>query len=51
MKLKSVSRNPRRTSEQTLRGILNYAKDTVYGREHHFAEILAAKDDKELYSL
>ncbi len=51
MKLKSVSRNPRRASEQTLRGILNYAKDTVYGREHHFAEILAAKDDKELYAL
>ena len=51
LKLKSVSRNPRRTSEQTLRGILNYAKDTVYGREHHFAEILAAKDDKELYAL
>ena len=51
MKLKSVSRNPRRTSEQTLRGILTYAKDTVYGREHHFAEILAAKDDKELYAL
>ena len=51
LKLKSVSRNPRRTSEQTLRGILNYAKDTVYGREHHFSEILAAKDDKELYAL
>ena len=51
LKLKSVSRNPRRTSEQTLRGILTYAKDTVYGREHHFADILAAKDDKELYAL
>lgn len=51
LKLKSVSRNPRRASEQTLRGILNYAKDTVYGREHHFAEILAAKDDTELYAL
>ncbi|MBR0310642.1 MAG: GH3 auxin-responsive promoter family protein [Paludibacteraceae bacterium] len=51
LKLKSVSRNPRRTSEQTLRGILNYAKDTVYGREHHFAEILSAKNDKELYAL
>lgn len=51
LKLKSVSRNPRRTSEQTLRGILNYAKDTVYGREHHFADILTAKDDKELYAL
>ena len=51
LKLKSVSRNPRCASEQTLRGILNYAKDTVYGREHHFADILAAKDDKELYAL
>ena len=51
LKLKSVSRNPRRASEQTLRGILNYAKDTVYGREHHFADILAANDDKELYAL
>ena len=51
LKLKSVSRNPRRASEQTLRGILTYAKDTVYGREHHFADILAAKDDKELYAL
>ena len=51
LKLKSVSRNPRRASEKTLRGILTYAKDTVYGREHHFADILAAKDDKELYAL
>ena len=29
LKLKSASKNPRKTSEQTLRGILTYAKDTV----------------------
>ena len=51
LKLKSASRHPRRTSEQTLRGILTYAKDTVYGKEHHFDEILAAKNDTELYAL
>ncbi len=51
LKLKSVSKNPRKASEQTLRGILEYAKDTVYGKEHHFEEILKAKDDKELYEL
>ena len=51
LKLKSVSKNPRQTSENTLRGILTYAKDTVYGREHNFAQILEAKSDKELYEL
>jgi hypothetical protein len=51
LKLKSASKNPRKTSEQTLRAILSYAKDSVYGREHHFAEILQAKNDTELYEL
>ena len=51
LKLKSASRNPRKTSEQTLRGILTYAKDTEYGKEHHFAEIIKAKTDEELYAL
>ena len=51
LQLKKVCRNPRKASEQTLRGILTYAKDTVYGKEHHFAEILEAKNDKELYEL
>ncbi|MBQ9339873.1 MAG: GH3 auxin-responsive promoter family protein [Paludibacteraceae bacterium] len=51
LNLKRASRNPRNTSEKTLRGILEYAKDTVFGKEHHFAEILAAHDDEELYSL
>ena len=34
LKLKSVSKNPRKASENTLRGILNYSKDTVYGKDH-----------------
>lgn len=50
LKLKSVSRNPRKASEQTLRVILTYAKDTEYGREHGFADILEAKTDTELYA-
>lgn len=50
-KLKRVSRNPRKASEKTLRAILNYAKDSVYGKEHHFSEILKAKTDEELYRL
>lgn len=47
--LKKASKQPRKYQENTLRGILNYAKDTVYGKEHHFDEILEAKDDVELY--
>lgn len=50
LKLKSASRNPRKAAEKTLRAILEYAKDTEYGQEHHFAEILAAKNDTELFS-
>ena len=44
-----ATKNPRKASEQTLRGILTYAKDTVYGKEHKFDYILEAKDDTELY--
>ncbi len=51
LKLKSASRNPRKASEKTLRAILEYAKDTEYGKKHHFAEILGAKNDTELYAL
>lgn len=49
--LKKASKNPRETSAKTLRGVLDYAKDTVYGKEHHFADILAAKDNEELFKL
>jgi hypothetical protein len=47
--LKKASKNPRKCQEKTLRDILTYAKDTVYGKEHHFSEILEAQDDIELY--
>lgn len=47
--LKRASKNPRKSQEKTLRGILTLAKDTVYGREHDFAYILGAEDDTELY--
>ena len=48
-KLVKASKNPRKASEQTLRGILAYGKDTEFGREHDFEYILDAKDDVELY--
>lgn len=51
MKLRRASKQPRKTAEKTLRKILTYAKDTVYGKEHHFEEILQAKTDVELYRL
>ena len=50
-KLKKVSKDPRKASEKTLRQILTYAKDSVYGKEHHFADILKATTDEELYRL
>ncbi len=48
-KVAHASRRPRKTQETTLRRILNYAKDTVYGREHHFEDILQAKTPEELF--
>lgn len=51
LSLKKASKDPRKTSEKTLRGILEYAKDTVYGREHHFDEILKAQTPEELFKL
>ncbi|MCQ2176245.1 MAG: GH3 auxin-responsive promoter family protein [Bacteroidales bacterium] len=49
LKLKSASRDPRKSQEKTLRAILKYGKDTLFGKEHKFAYILKAKDDIELY--
>ena len=49
--LKKVSKNCARSTENTLRGILEYAKDSEWGKAHNFAQILAAKTDKELYEL
>lgn len=50
LSLKRASKNPRKEQEKTLREILTYARDTEYGKEHHFAEILEAKTDIELYA-
>ena len=38
-------------SENTLRQILNISKNTVYGKEHHFEEILAAPTNEEFFAL
>ena len=50
LKLKKASRNPRKSQEKCLRDILNYGKDTVYGKEHRFSYILEAKTADELFS-
>ncbi len=50
-KLKRACRKPRKSAESTLRKILAYAKDTVYGKEHNFEKILKAKSDFELFRL
>jgi hypothetical protein len=47
--LVKADKNPRKSSEKTLRAILTYAKDTVYGKEHDFDYILQAPTDTELY--
>ena len=44
-----ASKDPQKASEKTLRDILTFAKDTVYGREHKFDYILQATDAQELY--
>lgn len=42
---------PRIHQAKTLRAILENAKDTVYGKEHHFDEILAADSDFHMFEL
>lgn len=49
IELRRACRNPRKAQELTLRSILTYAKDSVYGKEHHFSEILEAPTDEELF--
>lgn len=48
--LNKVARNCRKAQEKTLRGILEYAKDSEWGKAHNFAQILEAKTDDELYA-
>lgn len=49
LKLKSASKDPRKSAEKTLRGILEYAKDSDFGKEHGFASVLEAKTPEELF--
>jgi len=47
----SASKNGKKAQFKALQRILDWAKDTVYGKEHHFKEILAAKTPEEMFSL
>ena len=49
--LDKAAKNCAKEEEKTLRGILDYAKDTEWGKAHHFDEILAAKSAEELFAL
>ena len=48
--LNKVARNCGKAQEKTLRGILEYAKDSEWGKAHNFAQILEAKTADELYA-
>lgn len=50
-KVKKAGKNCAKTEEQTLRGILEYAKDSEWGKAHNFEKILAAPDAATLYKL
>jgi hypothetical protein len=47
--LKKASKDARAAQERTLRSFLTDAKDTVYGKEHHFEDILAAPTPQALF--
>ncbi|MCL2127171.1 MAG: GH3 auxin-responsive promoter family protein [Treponema sp.] len=49
--MKKASKDGKKASAGVLRRILTTSKDTVYGKEHHFDEILAAETPEELFSL
>jgi len=50
-KLNRASKNGKKTLARTLRNILDDSQNTVYGKEHHFEEILRAKTPDELFTL
>ena len=47
--LNKASKNCSAEEEKTLRGILSYAKDSEWGKAHHFEEILASNTADELF--
>ncbi|MBP5444368.1 MAG: GH3 auxin-responsive promoter family protein [Treponema sp.] len=48
--LNKAAKNCKATEESTLRGILEFAKDSEWGKAHHYAEILEAPNVEELYA-
>ncbi|MCQ2335429.1 MAG: GH3 auxin-responsive promoter family protein [Paludibacteraceae bacterium] len=50
LRLKCKSKNPRRSQYHTLRQILEYAKDSEFGRAHDFAKILEAQTPEDLFA-
>ena len=50
-KLKQASIFPRISQDRVLRQILEQARDSVYGKEHNFSEILAAKNEDDFFEL
>jgi len=50
-KLNKASKDGKKALSSTLRDILHSSKDTVYGKEHHFEEIIKAKTPEELFAL
>ena len=49
IRLNHALKHPRQSAEKTLRSVLRYAENTVYGKEHDFSYIQEAQDDTELY--
>jgi hypothetical protein len=50
-KLNKESKDGKRALSRTLISILSAARNTVYGKEHNFDEILSAKTPEEMFSL
>jgi hypothetical protein len=49
--LNRASKNGKKAMDGTLRQILSTSKDTAFGKEHHFEEILSAQTPEERFSL
>ena len=51
VRLNFWSKHPKHAAEKTLRDILSISRDTVYGKEHHFDDILKATNAEDLFRL
>ena len=49
--MKKASKNGKKSIADELRRTLDVSKDTVYGKEHHFDEIVAAQTPEDLFNL